>query len=62
MHRAHIHNNNDNTRPTIDTQGELDWLLALLARLREGRHLAVARADRGPAQRVADLARDKAAR
>jgi hypothetical protein len=43
-------------------QGELDWLLALLTRLKEGRHLAVARADRGPAQRVADMAADKGTR
>ncbi|KAI8472242.1 MAG: hypothetical protein J3K34DRAFT_457891 [Monoraphidium minutum] len=43
-------------------RGELDWLLALLTRLKEGRHLAVARADRGPAQRVADMAADKGTR
>jgi len=52
------------TRPLDNNnqQGELDWLLALLTRLKEGKHLAVARADRGPAQRVADMAQDKATR
>jgi hypothetical protein len=43
-------------------QGELDILLALIARLREGQYFSVGRVERPDDTRVRDLARDKISR